>query len=406
MNNILIGQSGGPTVTINATLAGIIDAAKKSSSVDKIYGAINGIIGVINQNVYDLSDISSDDSKKLVQTPAMALGSCRHKLADFSESLDVYEKILATLKKYDIKCFYYIGGNDSMDTVLKLNDYFKFINSNIKAVGVLKTIDNDLCETDHTPGFGSAAKYICVTVNEIIKDAEIYPGKNVIIIEIMGRDSGWLTLAAGLPKFLGNKKPHMILLPEVPFSMDVFIENVRLLLQNEKSVVIAVSEGIKDSSGNYVGESTKNGKEDIFGHLYLSGVAKYLESVVSETFKCKCRGIELNILQRCSSHLASKTDLEEAFSIGDFAIKEFSSIVSGDVIVYKRVSNNPYSIKLETCPVENIANKVKAVPKEWLDLESKDSQKQICDYLLPLIKGGVEPILDIYDNPVYFDINN
>ena len=405
MNNILIGQSGGPTVAINATLAGIIAAAQKSPSVDKIYGSKNGIVGVINQNFCDLSDISENNIKKLTLTPAMALGSCRHKLGPRDKALDVYENIHATLMKFQIKYFYYIGGNDSMDTVQKLSGYLKSVNSEIKIIGILKTIDNDLCETDHTPGFGSAAKYISVTVNEIIKDAEIYPEKNVTVIEIMGRDSGWLTLAAGLPKFMGGAKPHMILLPEAPFVMEKFIENLTLLLQNEKSVVIVVSEGIKDSNGYYVGKSVEIEKEDIFGHLYLNGVAKYLEKIVSDTFKCKCRGIELNILQRCCAHLASKTDLEEAFSIGKYAIGRISSIESGQAVIYKRVSDSPYAMELDTRDVSKVANKVKVVPKEWLDIDSQKINEQICNYLLPLIKGGVEMVLDSYDTPSYFEIN-
>lgn len=388
-NNILIGLSGGPSVAINASLSGIIKEASKDENVI-IYGAINGIEGVLNDNIKDLREYADEESLALLrQTPAMALGSCRHKLKE-----ENFNKVISIFEKYDIGTFFYIGGNDSMDTVLKLNKYVKENNIDVKVIGVPKTIDNDLPETDHTPGFGSSAKYLYHTMSEIICDTKIYPVKNVVIVEIMGRNSGWLTLAAALPRFLGGNAPHIIALPETPFDEDEFIARINEILKEENFVICAVSEGIKDKDDEYIGQNAKSGMKDTFGHIYLSGVGKYLERLVAEKIGCKVRSIELNVMQRCASHLASKTDIDEAVMIGKEAYKASLKGLSGDMMVFIRESDDPYKVSISSVGVEKVANLAKDVPNEWLDVYDKDVQKKIVSYLLPLIKGDLDYIKD------------
>ncbi|MFZ2538545.1 MAG: diphosphate--fructose-6-phosphate 1-phosphotransferase [Oscillospiraceae bacterium] len=399
-NNILIGLSGGPSVAINSSLAGIICAASKNSKLGKIYGALHGIEGVINDNIVDLSSFCDEKSLQLLQqTPAMALGSCRHKLKTES-----FELIEAVLNKHEIGYLFYIGGNDSMDTVLQLSRYFTAKNSSIKVIGVPKTIDNDLPVTDHTPGFGSSAKYLYHTMSEIIKDSEIYPVPSVVIVEIMGRNSGWLTLAAALPRFLGKAAPHIIAIPEVEFDEDEFIKKINSTLKNEKSVICVVSEGIKDKTDNYVGMDTKSGAVDSFGHTYLSGVGKYLESLVMRKIGCKVRSVELNVMQRCASHLASKTDLDEAKLIGQKAVEAAIQGQTGITMIFKRITNSPYTVEISATDVADIANKAKDVPHTWFDLEDKNVQAEIAEYMLPLIKGDVEQIKDETGLPIYLNI--
>lgn len=389
-NNILVGLSGGPSAAINSSLAGVIFAGMKSGKFDEVYGALNGITGVLNNTIVPLSKYSDEESLRLLmQTPAMALGSCRHKLSP--ESFPLIEKRLSEL---DISAFFYIGGNDSMDTVLKLSKYFEETNNPCRVIGVPKTIDNDLPDTDHTPGYGSAAKYLYHTVSEIIRDSAIYPVESVVIIEVMGRDSGWLTLSAGLPKFLGGAAPHIVAIPETPFDEGEFINRVNALLKENRSVVCAVSEGIRDKNGEYIGMGTKSGAVDSFGHTYLSGVGKYLEGLVSHKIGCKVRSIELNVMQRCASHLAALTDLKEARLAGEAAVNAAIEGKTGVMITFKRESSSPYAITISDTPAQNVAGKAKDVPNEWFDLESKAVQKEICDYLLPLISGDLEPLKD------------
>lgn len=395
--NILIGLSGGPSVAINSSLAGIIDAAYKSDKIDTIYGAVNGIVGVLTDNIIALNQYADEKSLEILkQTPAMAIGSCRKKLVR-----DDFETIVSVLRKHEIGCFFYIGGNDSMDTVLKLKEYFVEENIDILVIGVPKTIDNDLMATDHTPGFGSSAKYLYHTVNEIICDSEIYPIKNVVIIEIMGRDSGWLTLAAGLSRFLGGKLPHIIAIPEVAFDEDKFIKEINSVQESHKTVVCVVSEGIMDSEKNYIGESAKSGMVDTFGHTYLSGVGKYLESLVMEKIGCKVRSIELNVMQRCSSHLASKCDIDEAFLLGQEAVKAALNGETGIMMCLIRISNTPYDVTISTVDIKKVANEIKVIPEKWFNLYDEKVGKEITKYLLPLIEGNVTPITDETGLPLY-----
>ncbi len=399
-NNILVGLSGGPSVAINSSLAGVIHAATKSETIGKIYGAKHGIEGVLTDRLVDLSSYADDyNLSLLMQTPAMALGSCRHKLKEESFPL-----IQQRLEQYDIGYFFYIGGNDSMDTVLKLDRYFKKNDVDIKVICIPKTTDSDLPETGHTPGFGSSAKYLYHTVSEIIRDSEIYPVKNVVIIEVMGRDSGWLTLASALPRFLGSNAPHIIAIPEMAFDETDFIKQINATFEHEKTVICVVSEGITDKNGEYVGMCAKSGCVDSFGHTYLSGVGKYLEGLVMREIGCKVRSIELNVMQRCSSHLAAKVDLDEGFMVGAKAVEQAENGDSGVTMIFKRISNSPYQIEISTTDVENIANKAKDVPESWFDLYDTNVQKEIAEYLLPLIQGTISPITDETGLPIYINI--
>ena len=315
-SNCIVAQSGGPTVAINASLAGVIAGVKSSEKYDICYGAVNGILGILNENYLNLSDIFADDAnlEKLKTTPAMYLGSCRHKLPDYKDDDSPYVYIFHQFDKLSIKAFFYIGGNDSMDTVLKLSDYAKKINSDVKIIGIPKTIDNDLCMTDHTPGFGSAAKYIASSMLEIAHDTFIYAVKSVTIVEIMGRDAGWLTAASALARNEYNTAPQFIYLPEVDFDKDKFVADIKEALTHTNNVIVAVSEGIHDADGSYI--TSSKAACDQFGHQQLSGAGKALEFIVKENIGVKVRSVEVNVLQRCASHLASLTDIEESFAQG------------------------------------------------------------------------------------------
>ena len=398
--NILIGLSGGPSTAINASMAGVIRAASASSRFNTVYGALHGIAGVLSRDIIDLSPYSSEEKLRLlIQTPAMALGSCRKKLtaADWPAIEQVFQD-------YDIGVFFYIGGNDSMDTVLQLDRYFKENGSGVQVIGVPKTIDNDLPVTDHTPGFGSSAKYLYHTMHEIIRDSEIYPIKNVVVVEIMGRNSGWLTLAAGLEHFMGGVYPQIVAIPEIPFDEFGFLNQVKELLKTEHTVICAVSEGIRNHNGDYVGMETKSGAVDTFGHTYLSGVGKYLELQIAEKIGCKVRSIELNVMQRCSAHLASKTDLDEAVQIGEAAVSAAEAGATGIMMVFERTSNHPYAVRIAQTDVSNVANLAKVVPECWHDLSDQSVRDEIKQYLLPLMQGELEPIRDKTGLPVFLDI--
>lgn len=395
--NILVGLSGGPSVAINSSLAGVIDAGLRCGEFTEVYGAKNGISGVLSGDIIPLSQYSDPESLRLLmQTPAMALGSCRHKL-----SAEDFQQVAKQLAELSVSVFFYIGGNDSMDTVVKLSRYFAETNNPCRVIGIPKTIDNDLPDTDHTPGFGSAARYLYHTMSEIIRDSAIYPVKSVVIVEVMGRDSGWLTLAAGLPRFLGGAAPHIIAIPEAHFDENEFIKQVEAHLVENKSVICAVSEGIRDEQGDYIGMSTKSGAVDSFGHTYLSGVGKYLEELVAFKIGCKVRSIELNVMQRCASHLAAQTDLQEARLAGEEAVRVALEGKTGVMITFKRECNSPYSISVSDTPAENVAGKAKDVMAEWFNLEDAAVQREIVTYLLPLIAGEPELLRDETGLPRY-----
>ena len=405
--NCIIGQSGGPTTAINASLAGIIYGAKYSDKYENVYGMIHGIKGLMDERYIDLLEEFNTDEKihALKQTPAMYLGSCRFKLPTYKEDLDVYVKIFDILTKLEITDFYYIGGNDSMDTVMKLDDYAKSINNHINFIGIPKTIDNDLMGTDHTPGFGSAAKYVASSILEVVHDSLIYQLKSVTIIEIMGRNAGWLTAAAALARNEYNDAPDLIYLPEIVFDKERFLSDIHKVFERKNCVVIAVSEGIKDEFGNFLDDNSKYAKKDAFGHVLHSGTGKMLESLVFKEFHCKVRSIELNVLQRCAMHIASKTDLDESFAIGQKAIDVALANKSGHVMGFKRISNNPYQIDYISSDVRKIANLEQKIPTEWISKEGNNITEELYNYLLPLIQGEVSVN---YQNgiPAYYSCNH
>lgn len=403
--NIAAAQSGGPTCAINASLAGIFTLASKSPEIDRVYGAINGIEGIINDKLVDMRTIikTNEDLELLKLTPSTVLGSCRYKMPESDD--EVYEKITQTFKKNKIDMFFYIGGNDSMDTVLKLSGYFKRNNIDIKVIGVPKTIDNDLVLTDHTPGFGSAAKYVAATVQEIARDSSVYSVKTVTIVEIMGRDAGWLTASTCVLKANDENAPHLIYLPETPFSIERFVEDVRRMLGEHKAVVIAVSEGLKLSGGEYAAEDFQSGTNDSFGHKYLSGIGKCLENIIREEIGCKVRSIELNVMQRCASHIASKTDIDESVKIGEEAVRAALDGQTGKMMAFRRISDKPYFSDIVSVDVANTANKEKLFPKEWINNQGNNVNSQAIDYFLPLIQGE-QSILMKNGMPVHLKLPN
>lgn len=404
--NCIVAQSGGPTAAINASLAGVIDAAISSGNYDTIYGSVNGITGILNNHYLNLTEFvqnNPDNLQMLKQSPAMYLGSCRFKLPSVEEDSATYKQIFDAFDSMNVSAFFYIGGNDSMDTVLKLSAYGASIGSSIRVIGIPKTIDNDLCLTDHTPGFGSAAKYIAASMLEIAHDTFIYNCKSVTIVEIMGRDAGWLTASSVLARNSYSRVPHLIYLPEVPFSKEQFLEDVKAELATKNNVVIAVSEGIRDKDGNYI--SASDGALDNFGHAQLNGAGKTLEYLINDSLGVKVRSVEVNILQRCAEHLASKTDLDESFACGQNAVKFADAGITGSMVTMQRAVSAPYTITYEAAPIENIANKVKSVPLEWIAESKNNVTDEIIEYLSPLIQGEISvPFKN--GLPVYPDISH
>ena len=389
IGNAIVGQSGGPTAAINATLSGVIRGALECDAIEKIYGAKNGIEGVLKRTIIDLSAMTEENLSLLETTPAAALGSCRKKLPkNFDgENRKIFEDIIAVFKEYNIRYFFYIGGNDSMDTVAKLSLFTKEIGYDMCVMGVPKTIDNDLAGTDHTPGYGSAAKYIATTMQEIIRDTAVYTVKAVTIVEIMGRDAGWLTAAAALPSLYCDVAPDLVYLPEVAFDYDKFYEDIEKALEKHPNVVVAVSEGVRTADGIYVGEGTQSGAVDAFGHKYLSGTGKALELAVKNKFGCKVRSIELNLPQRCASHLSSKTDLDESVSIGRSAVWYAASGETGKMMIFTRLNNEKYEVCIDSADISAIANAVRSVPRDYINERGNGVTQECLSYIAPLIIG-------------------
>lgn len=404
--NCMVAQSGGPTVAINASLAGVIAGVAGSSVYHTIYGSLNGITGILNNDFINLTELmekDADNLTRLAQTPAMYLGSCRYKLPNYLDDDSPYVFIFKQFADYNIEAFFYIGGNDSMDTVLKLSEYGKRIGSPVRIIGIPKTIDNDLCETDHTPGFGSAAKYIASSLLEIAHDTFIYAVKSVTIVEIMGRDAGWLTAASALARNSYNTAPHLIYLPEVPFDSEDFLLDVKRLLFERNNVIVAVSEGIRDASGNYISASEQS--VDTFGHSQLSGAGKTLEFLVKEKLGVKVRSVEINVLQRCAAHLASKTDLDESFALGKKAVALSEEGVTASMVTLERVSNDPYEVAYGYAEIKHIANEARSIPLDWISPSRNDIEQPLIDYLAPLIVGEM-PITYQNGLPVYMDVSH
>ena len=395
--NVIVGQSGGPTAAINSSLAGVYRTAKDRGAA-KVYGMLHGIQGLMEERYIDLSEhITNElDAELLKRTPAAYLGSCRYKLPEIYENMELYDKIFAILDKLEIEAFIYIGGNDSMDTIKKLSDYAIVKGYPQRFIGCPKTIDNDLALTDHTPGYGSAAKYIGTSVKEIIRDSFCLEYKNglVTIVEIMGRNAGWLTGAAALAKGEDCKGPDLIYLPELTFDMDNFMERIRGLLEKKPSVVVAVSEGIRLADGRYVCELGQSADfVDAFGHKQLTGTAAYLAHHIANEVGCKTRAIELSTLQRSASHCSSRVDILEAYQVGGAAVKAADEGDSGKMVVLKRLSDDPYQCGTEVKDVHKIANDERLVPREWVNEEGTYVTDEFVTYVKPLIQGDVAPVM-------------
>ena len=395
--NVIVGQSGGPTAAINSSLAGVYRTAKDRGA-NKVYGMLHGVQGLLQERYLDLSEyITTElDAELLKRTPAAFLGSCRYKLPEIHEDRAVYEKIFGILDKLDIEAFIYIGGNDSMDTIKKLSDYAIITGHPTRFIGCPKTIDNDLALTDHTPGYGSAAKYIGTSVKEIIRDSFCleYSKGLVSIVEIMGRNAGWLTGAAALSKGEDCEGPDLIYLPELPFDLQSFSAKVKELLSQKPSVVVAVSEGIRTEDGTYVCELGNSVDfVDAFGHKQLSGTASYLANFIAGEIGCKTRAIELSTLQRSASHAASRVDILEAYQVGGAAVKAADEGDSGKMVVLQRLSDDPYQCGTEVKDVHKIANDEKLVPREWVNAEGTGVTDEFVAYVRPLIQGDVSPVM-------------
>ncbi len=392
--NILVGQSGGPTAVINSSLAGVYETAIQLGA-QTIYGMKHGIEGLLNEELLNLNVLLTDkmDIELLKRTPSSFLGSCRYKLPDPEVDTAPFEKLTALFEKYEIGAVFYIGGNDSMDTIAKLARYGASIQSDVRFIGVPKTIDNDLCLTDHTPGFGSAAKYIATIMKELICDGEVYNLRSVLVAEIMGRNAGWLAGAACLAAGEDCNGPDIILLPEVAFDEEAFLAKVDELQKEQASVVIAVSEGAKTADGTYLCNlAGQEGKLDAFGHVPLSGTSRYLADLISAKLGCKARAIELSTLQRCASHLASRTDITEAYAAGGAATTAAWNGETGKMIAFHRTSTFPYQCICESVDVDKVANQEKVVPREWITEDGMNVTEAFQNYARPLIQAELTPI--------------
>ena len=395
--NLIVGQSGGPTAVINSSLYGVVsEGMRHPEAIEHVYGMINGIEGFLNGTVLDFAEaLPGEKLDGLKVTPGAYLGSCRYKLPESLED-PVYPRLFKKFEEMNIGWFFYIGGNDSMDTIKKLSDYAIIFGHAIRFIGCPKTIDNDLALTDHTPGYGSAAKYIGTSMKEIIRDSFCleYEKGVVSIVEIMGRNAGWLTGAAALAKGEDCLGPDLIYLPELPFDIEAFSEKVKDLLAKKPSVVVAVSEGIRLADGRYVCELGQSVDfVDAFGHKQLSGTANYLASYIAGEFGCKTRAIELSTLQRSASHCASRVDILEAYQVGGAAVKAADEGDSGKMVVLQRLSDDPYQCGTEVKDVHKIANDEKVVPREWVTEDGSYVTDDFVSYVRPLIQGDVSPVM-------------
>ena len=390
--NVIVGQSGGPTAVINASLYGVVyEALNREDACGPVYGMINGIEGFLNDRIMDMEPLEKSGELELIRTtPGSYLGSCRYKLPEDLGD-EVYPKLFEKFEQYGIGYFFYIGGNDSMDTVSKLSRYAEKTGSDIRFMGIPKTIDNDLVRTDHTPGFGSAAKYVASTVREIAVDASVYDNKkSVTIVEIMGRHAGWLTAASVLARKFDGDNPVLIYLPETAFDPEKFISDVKEALEKVSNLVVCISEGINDGNGTFICELASDVGVDNFGHKMLTGSGKYLENLVKEKIGVKVRSIELNVCQRCSSAMLSATDQKEAIASGAYGVKCAIEGETGKMIGFSRLAGEDYKIDYVAEDVNLICNQEKTVPLEWITGNGSDIGQEFIDYALPLIKGEVK----------------
>ena len=393
IGSCIFGQSGGPTAVINASAYGVIRAALDAEEITTVYGAAHGIKGVLEDKLYIMDEEDPAELELLLHTPSSELGSCRYKIADPEVDDTDYKRILEIFKKYNVRYFFYNGGNDSMDTCNKVSRYMESVGYECRVMGVPKTIDNDLYGTDHCPGFASAAKYIATSCMEINKDARVYDNGMITIVEIMGRHAGWLAASAALATEFGSG-PDLIYLPECDFDLDKFYADVEKVYAENGKVLVAVSEGIHYADGRFVSEA-KTSATDGFGHAQLGGLAAMLAEMVKERTGAKVRGIELSLLQRCGAHLASATDVNEAFTAGKTAVEAAVQGVTGKMVAFKRVYvDGKYTCEMELLPLSSVANYEKKVPLEWINEEHNGLKHEFIDYVLPLIQGEPKLPLD------------
>jgi len=378
----LFGQSGGPTSVINASAFGVIKTALEAPEITHVYGAAHGITGILNDTLYDLGKEETHELQLLMNTPSSALGSCRYKIKDDKE----LDRVCEIFRKYGIRYFFYNGGNDSMDTCLKVSDYMAKAGYECRVIGVPKTIDNDLCGTDHCPGYGSAAKYIATTIAEVYKDSVVYDTGTILVVEIMGRHAGWLTGSAALAQ-LSGAPPDYIYLPEIPFDMESFLNKTESAYKAKNNCLVAVSEGIRYPDGCFVSEA-KLSLTDGFGHSQLGGLAATLAGIINHRTGAKVRGIELSLLQRCGAHLASQTDIDEAYLAGKAAVNYALSGETGKMVAFERENKDgAYRCKIVCQPLSVSANTEKVVPREWINETGDYVTQEFIDYALPLIQG-------------------
>ena len=390
----IFGQSGGPTAVINASAYGVLKTALESDAITNVYGAAHGIRGVLDDRLYDIAQEDPDELRLLLHTPSSELGSCRYKMADPDTDDTDYRRILEIFRKYNVRYFFYNGGNDSMDTCNKVSKYMMKSGYECRVMGIPKTIDNDLFGTDHCPGFASAAKYIATSCMEIYQDARVYDTGMVCIVEIMGRHAGWVTAASSLARKFEGDNPLLIYMPEAPFEMESFFTDLENALSKSTAVVVCVSEGIRDASGKFICEYSTEAQLDTFGHKMLTGCGKLLESYVRNRFGVKVRSVELNVNQRCSSLLASLTDINEADMAGRTAVKCALEGVTGKMITFNRTDNNEYSLEYGLVDVCDVCNKEKPFPAEWITGNNNDISPEFAKYALPLIKGVPEHVFE------------
>ena len=383
---LIFAQSGGPTAVINASACGVFQEAKKHPCVTGIFAARYGIDGILNEDFFDVDEIDEKEMERLRVTPASAFGSCRHKLPSPDQNGQEYQRLLEVFKKHNVRFFIYNGGNDSMDTCNKIAKYLRKQNYECYVIGVPKTVDNDLTRTDHCPGFGSAAKYVATACHEIALDTAVYAKGRVTIVEIMGRDAGWLTASSALSTLHGAG-PDLIFLPETPFDIDDFANKCQAICQQKGHCLVAVSEGIRNGDGMYISSLAFNNQLDGFDHVQLSGVANFLAVRLADTYGIKTRAVEISLLQRCAGHLASKTDADEAYIAGVKAVEYATAGNTGKMVVFNRLSNEPYKVEITTADLDDIANAVRLVPDFFIDREHNVVTDAFIEYLKPLIVG-------------------
>ena len=387
MKNLIVAQSGGPTAAINATLTGVIREWCKENKGAKVYGSRFGVEGILKENIVDLTKLSEDDLDKLMRTPASALGSCRYRLSDPKEDETDFKRVVEVFRKYDIGHFVYIGGNDSMDTVYRLSEYFNENEiTDITVNGAPKTIDNDLNGIDHCPGFGSTAKYIATVCHELAREVKVYDRENILIVEIMGRNAGWLTAAAALAAEKDSEVPYLIYLSEVTLSVDKFVADLKEVMKKSKNVIVALSEGtvIEQGGKNHADE---DGEVDAFGHKQLAGNGRILEKVLKDELKYKARYIELSLVQRCASHCLSETDIRESEELGRVAVRLGLEGLSGKMARLIRISDEPYKVEYSSVDIAEVANLEKKVPLQWINEAHNGVTEEMLRYLRPLVKG-------------------